>query len=95
MSVRYTRGRQGAENPKKIRREWILVALTALLVVVGVGTLCETYEKDRPQLKITSARASGQGNHLLNLSLVIENEGESSATLKQISSRPLTGGRQP
>jgi hypothetical protein len=82
---------QGAKNSKKTRREWILVVLTALLVVVGVGTLWETYEKDRPQLKITSARASRQDDQFMNLLLVIENEGESSATLKQIFSRPLTG----
>jgi hypothetical protein len=87
-----------AENPKKAKREKAAIALTLLALIAAAGTYWETHRmvthgdvKDRPRLKIISSRASKQDDHFINVLLEIRNDGESGATLTEISSQPLTG----
>jgi len=87
-----------AENPRKLRHEKTAVVLSLLALIVSVGTCWEIQRavahgdvKDRPRLKIAAVRISKQDDHFVNLLLMVENHGESSATLNEISSRPLTG----
>jgi hypothetical protein len=87
-----------AENPKKAKREKVAIALTLLALIAAAGTYWETHRmvthgdvKDRPRLKIISSRASKQDDHFINVLLEIRNDGESGATLTEISSQPLTG----